>query len=102
MTVQLDLFTAPANQLRRSAAAPADPLNGLVVQLSDRCRCGSCHAVIGEGKGPHRASLFCARCEGHRGWMPNEAHAFVAEVIRKFGKPKVPIRIQRSKTNKEA
>jgi hypothetical protein len=97
MTAQLDLFTAPANQPSRSPTTPADPLCGLVVQLSDRCRCGSCHAVIGEGKGPHRASLFCSRCEKHRGWMANEAHVFVAEVVKNFGKPKVPIRIQRSK-----
>ena len=62
-----------------------DPLCGLAVQLFDRCQCGSYDAVIGEGKGPHRASLFCNRCEKHRRWMANEAHVFVTEVVKKFG-----------------
>ena len=77
MTTQLDLFAAPSDRRRHLAAAPADPLCGLAVQLSDRCQCGSYDAVIGEGKGPHRASLFCNRCERHRRWMANEAHAFL-------------------------
>jgi hypothetical protein len=86
MTMQLDLFAAPADRRRHLAAAPADPLCGVAVQLSDRCQRGSYDAVIGEGKGPHRASLFCNRCEKHRRWMANEAHVFVAEVVRKFGR----------------
>jgi hypothetical protein len=102
MTIQRDLFAAPSDRRRHLAAAPADPLRGLAVQLSDRCQCGSHDVVIGEGKGPHRASLFCSRCEKHRGWMANEAHAFVAEVVKKFGKPTAPIKIQRRKNNKEA
>jgi hypothetical protein len=74
----------------------ADFLRGLAVQLSDRCRCcGSYDAVIGEGKGPHRAAFFCSRCERHRGWMANEAHAFVSEVVNKFGKPPTLIKIRR-------
>lgn len=97
MTIQLDLFGA---RRRHLAATAADPLLGLVVQLSDRCQCGSGHAVIGEGKGPHRASLFCSRCERHRGWMSNEAHAFVTEVVEKFGKPTTPITIRRNRTNR--
>jgi hypothetical protein len=101
MTIQFDLFTTPSDLPCRAAAAPTDPVQGISVRLSDRCQCGSCDAVIGEGKGPHRASLFCSRCERHRGWMANEAHAFVAEVVKKFGKPTAPIRIQRNRTNRE-
>ena len=99
MTIQLHLFAAPSDRGRHLTAA-ADPLRGLAVQLSDSCQCGSYDAVIGEGKGPHRASLFCSKCERHRGWMANEAHAFVTQVIEKFGKPTAPIRIRRNRTNR--
>jgi hypothetical protein len=66
MTIQLDLFEVLSDPPRH-ADVPIDPLHGLSVQLSDSCQCGSCDVVIGEGKGPHRASLFCRRCDGHRG-----------------------------------
>jgi hypothetical protein len=87
MTIQLDLFP-------QLTEAPTDFSHGLVVQLSDCCQCGSCDTVIGEGKGPHSASLFCSRCERHRGWIANEAHVFVTEVVKKFGKPTTPIKIR--------
>jgi hypothetical protein len=98
MAIQLDFFTASSSQF---AAAPADSLHGLAVQLSDCCQCGSCDAVIGEGKGSHRVSFLCSFCERHRGWMANEAHAFVSEVVNKFGKPTTPIRVQRKKSTGE-
>jgi hypothetical protein len=100
MTMQLKLFAGPADP-RCSARPPIDPLHGLSVQLSDACQCGSCNAVIGEGKGPHRAAFFCSRCERHRGWMANEAHAFIAEVVKKFGKPTKPIKVQRNNSEGE-
>jgi hypothetical protein len=98
--MQLDLFTALSDP-PGFADLPIDPLHGLSVQLPDTCQCGSCDAVIGEGKGPHRASLFCSRCEAHRGWMANEAHAFVAELVKKFGKPTTPIKIRRKESEGE-
>jgi hypothetical protein len=101
MTILPDLFAAPSDRHRHLAGAPADPLRGLAVQLSDRCQCGSYDAVIGEGRGPYRASLFCSRCERNRGWMGNEAHAFVTQVVEKFGKPTTPIAIRRNRTNRE-
>ena len=94
MTIQLNPFASPTDPPGR-AETPVDPLYGLSAQLSDTCQCGSYDAVIGEGKGPHRAAFFCSRCEQHRGWMANEAHAFVSEVVNKFGKPPTPIRIRR-------
>jgi hypothetical protein len=40
-----------------------DHLRGLAVQLSDGCpSCGSRDAIIGKGKGPCHAALFCTRC----------------------------------------
>jgi hypothetical protein len=100
MTMQLELFAGPGDP-QGNERAPIDPLNGLPAQLSDTCQCGSSDAVVGEGKGSRRASLFCRRCERHRGWMENEAHAFVAEVVKKFGKPTKPIRIQCKKREGE-
>ena len=51
MSIQRDLFAAPSNRRRHLTAAPADPLHGLAVQLSDCCQCGSHDAVIGEARG---------------------------------------------------
>jgi hypothetical protein len=96
MAMQFDLF-APS----QPSAVPADVLQGLAIQLPDCCQCGSCDAVIGEGKGPHSASLFCSQCERHRGWMTNESHAFVSELIEKFGKPTAPIQIRRKKEGEQ-
>jgi hypothetical protein len=92
MATQFDLFAA-SNQPPRHTSI--DPLHGLAVRLSDTCKCGTCDAVIGEGKKPHSAALFCSRCEIHRGWMANETHRFVTELIKKFGKPTTPIKIRR-------
>ena len=41
------------------ATAPDGELCGLTVHLPDQCKCGDNHATIGEGRGPHRASLRC-------------------------------------------
>jgi hypothetical protein len=100
MTMQLELFAGPVES-QSHERVPIDPLYRLFAQLSDTCRCGSSDAVIGEGKGSHRAAFFCGRCEGHRGWMANEAHAFVAEVVKKFGKTTKPIKIRRKQSEGE-
>ena len=100
MTMQLELFAGSVDS-QGHERVPIDPLHGLSAQLSDPCQCGSCAVVIGEGKGPHRAALFCSRCEGHRGWMANEAHSFIAKVVKKFGKPTKPIRIRRNNSEGE-
>jgi hypothetical protein len=99
--IQLDLFTAQSDPPRQLAAAPADCLLGLTVCLADACQCGSQISVIGEGKGPHRASLFCGLCDRHRGWMANEAHAFVSSVVTEFGKPTTPIKVRRKTSEGE-
>ena len=86
---QLDLF--------RQQPPPLPPRNraqGLVVQPPQPCRCGCELAVIGEGKGPHVASLHCAECETHCGWIPRETHRFLTEIINRFGRPVDPIVIQ--------
>ena len=73
------------------------PLAGLIVSLPDACRCGADVARIGPPAGPHLAELRCARCERHRGWLPRQAHAFLTEIINKFGRPTDPIAIRRGK-----
>ena len=76
--MQLDLFiTAPSS-------APA--LIGLTVKLErpgDHC-CDD-RVVIGSSKGPHAASLHCAGCGRHRGWLPAAALGFIEETRQRFG-----------------
>jgi hypothetical protein len=42
-------------------------------------------------KPPHAGELRCAHCNRHRGWLPKEAHSFVAKTIELFGVPAEPI-----------
>jgi hypothetical protein len=79
---QLDMF---------GAAEPADPLIGLVVQLPRQCRCGSDVSHVGLGSGPHRASLHCAQCGHHNGWLSQEVAKFLTDTIERFGRPTEPI-----------
>jgi hypothetical protein len=73
-------------------------LNGLIVALPDSCsRCGGHVAEIGPGAGPHKASLRCAACETHRGWISGNSYAFLAEFVRNFGRPTEPIAIRRAR-----
>jgi hypothetical protein len=53
--------------------------------------CGSNIATIHIGRGPHAAELRCADCGAHRGWMPQEAHAFIKKTAERFGAPSEPI-----------
>lgn len=75
---------------------PPDPLHGLVVRVPSACRCGGTTATINKGAGPHAASLRCAKCETHRGWLSHTSHRFILEIINKFGRPTAPITIRRS------
>ena len=85
--MQLDLFiTAPSS-------APA--LIGLTVKLErpgDHC-CDD-RVVIRGSKGPHAASLHCARCGRHRGLLPAAALSFIEETRQRFGAPEI-IRIRK-------
>jgi hypothetical protein len=76
---QLNLFNA------------ADPLIGVEVSLPQHCQCGHDKLHIGPGRGPHRASLHCARCRCHCGWLSNESAKFLSDVIEYFGRPTVPV-----------
>ena len=91
MINQLDLFGATV------AAAPelTEPLLGISVRLPDLCKCGDAIAVIGPGKGMHRASLACNSCGFFRGWISFESYNFITAIINKFGAPTTPILIRR-------
>jgi len=80
-------------------AAPVDDttLVGLAISLPEPCpRCSGRAAVIGAGRGPHRASLLCV-CGRHLGWMSHEAFQFLSETVRQFGTPTSPISIRRTR-----
>jgi hypothetical protein len=75
------------------------PLVGLRVELTRTkdvpcAACGETVVVIGLGAGPHVASLHCASCHRHRGWLPKTIVAFLTESISRFGWPSQPIVIR--------
>lgn len=70
-------------------------LIGLAITMPEPClRCSGHDAVIGAGRGPHKASIMCV-CGGHLGWMSVPTFNFIAETARKFGRPSEPISITR-------
>jgi hypothetical protein len=67
-------------------------VRGLTVENDGVCRCGSTTTTIGDGAGPHAASLRCTMCSRHRGWLPERIVAGLVEVTIRFGRPSVTIR----------
>src|SRR5262249_2975345 len=69
---------------------------GLRVTTPNRCqRCRCTYAVLGAGRGQHRASIMCV-CGKHLGWPSEETFSFITEAVRQFGRPDAPIRFQQS------
>jgi hypothetical protein len=58
--------------------------------------CGETVLVIGPGAGPHIASLRCAVCDRHRGWLPKAAANFLEASVTLFGRPTEPITVRSS------
>ena len=84
---QIDMFGAP----------PVDEttLVGLAITLPEQCpRCSGHDAVIGAGRGLHKASIMCV-CGRHLGWMSMPTFNFIAETVRQFGRPSEPICVNR-------
>jgi hypothetical protein len=75
----------------------APPLTGLRIQL-ERTKdvpCGACgQPVVGKAAGLHVASLHCATCDRHRGWLPETIADFLLETISRFGWPTEAITIR--------
>ena len=68
-----------------------DPLIGIEIKMSRRCRCQHDLFVVGPGRGAHRASLHCTRCARHCGWLSHRAAKFLSDVIEQFGRPTEPV-----------
>ena len=63
----------------------ASSLAGLRVNTAIPCACGTREAVIGDDN-----RLRC-RCGNDRGRIGPKATAFIAEIIKQFGRPEAPI-----------
>jgi hypothetical protein len=77
--------------------APSTDANliGLAITMPEPCpRCGGHDAVIGAGRGPHKASIMCV-CGRHLGWMSIATFSFIHSTIQQFGRPTEPICVNR-------
>jgi hypothetical protein len=86
-------------QLDRFGATPSADggLVGLAIRLPEQCsRCSGRDAVIGAGRGPHKAAIMCV-CGRHLGRMSMLTFNFIAETIRQFGRPSEPICVSRQR-----
>ena len=97
MNDQLNMFIATA-----AGARATDPPLGILVQLPDACgKCAAGVAVIGPGKGMHKASLACNSCGFFRGWVSRASYDFITALTSKFGAPTSPIIIRRGQYSGE-
>jgi hypothetical protein len=71
--------------------ADADSLIGIAIKAPRRCQCGHDLFHVGPGRGTHRASVHCARCSRHSGWLSYETAKFLSDVIEHFGRPTMPV-----------
>ena len=89
----MDYITKPSADGKRFAQNNSDIL-GIEVNIDRRCGCGNSALRIGPGQGIHMGSLTCTECGHHTGWLSREAHAFVSEIVRLFGRPTKPIQVR--------
>ena len=89
---QPDLFRQPVEPL-----PPRDRTHGLLVRTPTPCRCGAELGGDRTGEAMHAASLVCAECGTHRGWLSHESHRFLTEIVDKFGRPTEPIVLRRGR-----
>jgi hypothetical protein len=76
----------------------ADPLVGIEINLPRHCQCGHDTLHVGPGRGRHRASLHCARCGLHCGWLSHKTATFLSAVIERFGRPIAPVHVRVTQT----
>ena len=75
------------------------PLAGLRIQL-ERTKdvpcgvCGQTVVVTGKGDGLHVASLRCASCDRHRGWLSTAIADLLMETMNRFGQPPEAVTIR--------
>jgi hypothetical protein len=88
----LNLFVGPDG-----IPGPDNPVLGLKVVMPVACpKCRNRLAIIGPGKEPYAASLTCAPCCRHCGWLTKQETDFINNIISTFGRPTAPI-VLRSK-----
>jgi hypothetical protein len=83
--------------------APSTDANliGLAITMPEQCpRCGGHDAVIGAGRGPHKASIMCV-CGRHLGWMSAATFNFIDAAVQQFGRPSEPICVTRQRATAE-
>ena len=56
--------------------------------------CGQTVVVTRQAAPPHVASVHCAGCNRHRGWLSTAIAEFLVETIRRFGRPLETITIR--------
>ena len=77
----------------------APVLAGLRIQL-ERTKdvpcgvCGQTVVVVGKAAVSHVASLHCASCNRHRGWLSKPIADLLVETISRFGRPPEAITIR--------
>jgi hypothetical protein len=78
-------------------------LVGLQVQLQRPFQQPCCKgvAIIGSSTRVHAASLRCANCGRHCGWMPGRVITAISEVVKRFGRPTEPINLKTITTKEE-
>jgi hypothetical protein len=92
-------MNAPVQLAMFETTAPSSSPVGLSVILPRQCgNCGSDNAIIGSSRGPHHASVLCACCGGHRGWLSGTTYRFLSDVIENFGRPTEPILIRHNQS----
>jgi hypothetical protein len=80
-------------------------LAGLRIQL-ERTKdvpcgvCGQTVVVVGKAAGPHVASLHCASCDRHRGWLSRAIADLLVAMISRFGSPPEVITVRNPDSRK--
>jgi hypothetical protein len=75
----------------------ADPLVGIAINLPRHCQCRHNMLLVGPGRGPHRASLQCARCGLHCGWLSHKTATLSFRRDRAF-RPIAPVHVRAPRT----
>ena len=66
---------------------------GVQLRLSSPCTCGCNIVIVGSSKAMHSASIHCAGCSQHRGWLSRAEHERISAIVGKSGRPTEPIDI---------
>jgi hypothetical protein len=93
MSAQFDMFHAKPST--------GGSVVGLAITPPEQCpHCSGHDAVIGAGRGPHKASIMCV-CGRHLGWMSTVTFNFINATVQQFGRPREPICVNRQRATAE-